>query len=413
MGLTYGLNPRSLCFLLLWRTEIRLALGICEGMVALTSRGISHGALCSVNVEIMNAGGDSIARLVTCGTSWWRWGWQRSLQVRGPQAKRCALGVEEVVRKYSLCPVNWMAPEVLRGQQIRQASDVYSFGLLLWEMLFRAVPYGDFSIAQIVAAVGHGRRQLRTSAASSASAGRVFLHEVVDHCIRWELTERPSFSAQMAEEQNRRNEAMQRAMQGPEMQRAMQQSMQMMSDPRMQAMLQQQLSNPTTQAMMQQMAAGNPAMQQMLAGQGAPGAPVVGGAPPVVVVNATVVGAATTRLGNALNVAVRSRMLENARLQRNAGPSPAEESLRETREADERRRAKKGVLGRLSGKTEALLSVGLTPPKMGSSKATEATAGEWLRVDDDLVEQYPDDEEKWRALMAFRTRLAQSGESEG
>ena len=60
----------------------------------------------------------------------WRWGWQRSLQaaelislrlgmesdklyldfdclsawqVRGPQAKRCALGVEEVVRKYSLC----------------------------------------------------------------------------------------------------------------------------------------------------------------------------------------------------------------------------------------------------------------------------------------------------------------------
>lgn len=269
-----------------FRTEIRLALGICEGMVALTSRGITHGALCSVNVEIANAGSDSIARLVNCGTSWWRWGWQRSLQVRGPQAKRCALGVEEVVRKYSLCPVNWMAPEVLRGQEIRQASDVYSFGLLLWEMLFRAVPYGDFSIAQIVAAVGHGRRQLRTSAASSASAGRVFLHEVVDHCIRWDLTERPSFSVLL-------------------------------------------------------------------------------------------------------------------------------ESLRETREADERRRAKKGVLGRLSGKTEALLSVGLTPPKMGSSKATEATAGprmvrletgEWLRVDDDLVEQYPDDEEKWRALMAFRTR---------
>ncbi|CAE7601951.1 CTR1 [Symbiodinium sp. KB8] len=402
-----------------FRTEIRLALGICEGMVALTSRGITHGALCSVNVEIANAGSDSIARLVNCGTSWWRWGWQRSLQVRGPQAKRCALGVEEVVRKYSLCPVNWMAPEVLRGQEIRQASDVYSFGLLLWEMLFRAVPYGDFSIAQIVAAVGHGRRQLRTSAASSASAGRVFLHEVVDHCIRWDLTERPSFSvlllsfglkagfgsapssssrmgcvssAQMAEEQNRRNmEAMQRAMQGPEMQQAMQQSMQMMSDPRMQAMLQQQLSNPTTQAMMQQMAASNPAIQQMLAAQGASGAPAVAGAPPpVVVVEATVVGQS--------------------------------ESLRETREADERRRAKKGVLGRLSGKTEALLSVGLTPPKMGSSKATEATAGprmvrletgEWLRVDDDLVEQYPDDEEKWRALMAFRTRLAQSLAAKG
>ncbi|CAE7252214.1 dlk-1, partial [Symbiodinium sp. CCMP2456] len=274
----------------------------------------------------------------------WRWGWQRSLQVRGPQAKRCALGVEEVVRKYSLCPVNWMAPEVLRGQEIRQASDVYSFGLLLWEMLFRAVPYGDFSIAQIVAAVGHGRRQLRTSAASSASAGRVFLHEVVDHCIRWDLTERPSFSATMAEEQNRRNmEAMQRAMQGPEMQQAMQQSMQMMSDPRMQAMLQQQLSNPQTQAMMQQMAASNPAMQQMLAAQGASGAPAVVG------------------------IAARDKGSRRAKKSEERCPRAAERQDR----------------------------------------------GEWLRVDDDLVEQYPDDEEKWRALMAFRTRLAQSGESEG
>jgi serine/threonine protein kinase len=27
---------------------------------------------------------------------------------------------------------NWMAPEILRGNRFKEASDVYSFGLVLW-----------------------------------------------------------------------------------------------------------------------------------------------------------------------------------------------------------------------------------------------------------------------------------------
>lgn len=40
------------------RTELQISLGICEGMAALTSRGLSHGALCSVNVEVVQTGGE-------------------------------------------------------------------------------------------------------------------------------------------------------------------------------------------------------------------------------------------------------------------------------------------------------------------------------------------------------------------
>lgn len=43
------------------RTELQISLGICEGMAVLCTRGLAHGALCSVNVEVLQAG------RTTCG----------------------------------------------------------------------------------------------------------------------------------------------------------------------------------------------------------------------------------------------------------------------------------------------------------------------------------------------------------
>ena len=39
-----------------FRTELQISLGICEGMAALAARGLAHGALCSVNVEVLQTG---------------------------------------------------------------------------------------------------------------------------------------------------------------------------------------------------------------------------------------------------------------------------------------------------------------------------------------------------------------------
>lgn len=39
--------------------------------------------------------------------------------------------------------VNWMAPEVLQGEQYTQASDIYSLALVLWEIVSGAIPYAD------------------------------------------------------------------------------------------------------------------------------------------------------------------------------------------------------------------------------------------------------------------------------
>lgn len=290
-----------------FRLELRICIGLCEALVLLAAKGLALAALCSVNVELVLGGQEPTARLACAGVSWWRWGWRGSLRMReAGQPRRRALSVEDVLRKYATCPVNWLAPEVLRGEAPCEPTDVYSFGLVLWEMLYRAVPFGDFSIAQIVGAVGYGRRQLRATASPGASTETSFLQEVVNRCAQWDPAKRPSFSVLL-------------------------------------------------------------------------------------------------------------------------------ESFREMSKAYDLRKSRKSVLGRLTDRTEALLleavyqrdillNGGQAPhwAVTGTDATAEVTepvgprmvrlvTGEWVRVDMDLVEQFPGDEEKWRALMAFRARLPPAG----
>lgn len=48
-----------------------------------------------------------------------------------------------------------MAPEILRGGKYECPSDVYSFGILMWEMMTGRIPYKDYSTAQIIGMVGN------------------------------------------------------------------------------------------------------------------------------------------------------------------------------------------------------------------------------------------------------------------
>ncbi|KAF4655462.1 hypothetical protein FOL47_009422 [Perkinsus chesapeaki] len=53
---------------------------------------------------------------------------------------------------------HWMAPEILRGEEYSQAADVYSFGMILWEMVYRMIPYAHLSALQVIGIVGYGHR---------------------------------------------------------------------------------------------------------------------------------------------------------------------------------------------------------------------------------------------------------------
>lgn len=49
---------------------------------------------------------------------------------------------------------HWMAPEILRGEKYEFESDVYSFGMIIWEQLTGEIPYKNLSPAQIIGLVG-------------------------------------------------------------------------------------------------------------------------------------------------------------------------------------------------------------------------------------------------------------------
>ena len=43
----------------------------------------------------------------------------------------------------------WTAPEVLRSQSYNEKSDVYSMGVILWELVTNEEPWGDKTAMQV------------------------------------------------------------------------------------------------------------------------------------------------------------------------------------------------------------------------------------------------------------------------
>jgi serine/threonine protein kinase len=52
----------------------------------------------------------------------------------------------------------WTAPEIIRGESYSEKADVYSFGIVMWELLTRKVPYASQTFMSVALEVLDGKR---------------------------------------------------------------------------------------------------------------------------------------------------------------------------------------------------------------------------------------------------------------
>jgi len=82
----------------------------------------------------------------------------------------------------------WMAPEVIRHESYSSNADVYSFGLVLWQLITREVPFSTMTPVQAAYAAAGGERPLIPKNVPEP------LRRIICACWHEDSYRRPSFT---------------------------------------------------------------------------------------------------------------------------------------------------------------------------------------------------------------------------
>ena len=146
------------------RRKFQLLSDIISGVAFLHGKNVSHRDLKSMNVLCDK---DFRAKLCDFGAS--------SFRARASVRFETRVGTPA-----------WMAPEVLSGQQYTMAADIWSVGVIVWEMLNRVEPWAGANPFAIAVQVGANGRRLDIDALAGT-----WWHSLLVSC--WaEEEERPS-----------------------------------------------------------------------------------------------------------------------------------------------------------------------------------------------------------------------------
>eukprot|EP00803_Ostreobium_quekettii_P004804 evm.model.scf_1329.5 EVM.evm.TU.scf_1329.5 scf_1329:31213-38564(-) len=107
--------------------------------------------------------------------------------------KVCDFGLSKV-RANTLAPWSragtpeWMAPEVLRNEPSNESCDVYSYGVILYELITGKEPWEELSAMQVVGAVGFNGQQLELPPDLDPT-----VRGIMDKCMAVNPSDRPTF----------------------------------------------------------------------------------------------------------------------------------------------------------------------------------------------------------------------------
>jgi len=145
-----------------------LALGIAAGMNHLHQEDLVHNDLASRNILIGNA--FHLIKITDFGLSKWSF----KLQQKGNE----------------LGPIKWMAPEAIKFSRYSKASDVYSYGVTLWEIIARSKPFPGVTIEVAAEKIANGTLRFTVPPECPTPIG-----DIMRSCLSFDPNQRPSFDS--------------------------------------------------------------------------------------------------------------------------------------------------------------------------------------------------------------------------
>ena len=93
-----------------------------------------------------------------------------------------------IVMDMSNIPIRWCSPEYLRERKCSTASDVWSFGVLMWEMVYPGMmPYGNFNNKEVMQNIKAGYTPIIPSEYPKD------VQNIMKSCWNMQPDKRPSF----------------------------------------------------------------------------------------------------------------------------------------------------------------------------------------------------------------------------